>query len=157
MKIHLIAMGHRMPPWITTGYHSYAKRLPQYCQLNLIEIPLLKRTASAPHHRLLQAEGEKIAAAIPKHSYPIALDEKGERWSSLQLADQLTHWLAAGQDIALLIGSPEGLPPRLLQQAKKRWSLSPMTLPHPLVRVVVAEQLYAQAIGINAILQILLN
>ncbi len=142
MKIHLIAMGNRMPNWVTEGYQTYAKRLPDHCQLNLIEIPLLKRSKQADSARLLAREGEKMLAAIPKNSYPIALEVGGHSWSSTELAQQLSQWLAGGQDIALLVGSPEGLPAACLQQAKTRWSLSPLTLPHPLVRVVAAEQLY---------------
>ncbi len=142
MKIHLIAMGDRMPNWVTEGYQTYAKRLPIHYQLNLIEIPLLKRSKQADSARLLVREGEKMIAAIPKNSYPIALEVGGYSWSSTELAQQLSQWLAGGQDIALLVGSPEGLPAACLRQAKARWSLSPLTLPHPLVRVVAAEQLY---------------
>lgn len=131
-----------MPDWVSLGYQTYAKRLPPHCQLNLIEIPLRKRSKQTGNTALLLREGEKMVAAMPKNSYPIALDVDGQHWSSPELAQQLSQWLAGGQDISLLVGSPEGLPAICRQQAQARWSLSPLTLPHPLVRVLVAEQIY---------------
>jgi 23S rRNA (pseudouridine1915-N3)-methyltransferase len=142
MHIHLIAAGSRMPRWIQEGFKEYAKRLPQECPLLLKEIPLRKRQRSGNSKRLVEAEGLAMIAAIPRNALIIALDKDGERWSTEALAHHLGHWLQQGQDLALLIGGPEGLAPLCLARAAIRWSLSPLTFPHPLVRVIVAEQLY---------------
>ncbi len=142
MHIHLIAAGSRMPNWIQEGFKEYTKRLPQECSLLLKEIPLPKRSRPGNLKRLVEAEGLEMIAAIPRHALIIALDRDGEQWSTEALARHLGKWLQHGQDLALLIGGPEGLAPLCLERAAIRWSLSPLTLPHPLVRVIVAEQLY---------------
>lgn len=142
MRIHLIAVGTRMPEWVNEGYREYARRLPPECALELREIPLGKRGKNADIQRLRQQEGEKMAAAIPKGAATVALEVKGKPWSTEQLSQQLGRWLADGRDLALLVGGPDGIDPDLSRRADQRWSLSPLTLPHPLVRVVVAEQLY---------------
>ncbi len=142
MKIHLLAIGTRMPDWIKAGYAEYATRLPRECALNLIEIPAGKRTPSADAVRALREEGERLAAAFPAGSYSIALDERGSQWSTAELADHLTGWLRDGRDLSLLVGGPDGLDAPCRTRANRLWSLSRLTLPHPLVRVLVAEQLY---------------
>jgi len=142
MQIHLLAVGTRMPGWVQEGYNEFAKRMPPECRLNLIEIPLARRSKSASIEQLKQQEGERLLAAIPRNSQVWALDTHGSSWSTEQLADKLTDWLQSGQDIALLIGGPDGLSRHCLQQATGKWSLSALTLPHPLVRIIVAEQLY---------------
>lgn len=142
MHIHLLAVGSKMPGWVQQGYEEYARRMPPECRLNLVEIPLAKRGKTSAVEQLKQQEGEKLLAAVPKNSRFWALDSGGRSWSTEQLAGQLADWLQGGQDIALLIGGPDGLAPDCLQQADGRWSLSPLTLPHPLVRIIVAEQLY---------------
>lgn len=142
MQIHLLAVGTRMPGWVQEGYNEFAKRMPPECRLNLIEIPLARRSKSASIEQLKQQEGERLLAAIPRNSQVWALDTHGSSWSTEQLADKLTDWLQSGQDIALLIGGPDGLSRHCLQQAAGKWSLSALTLPHPLVRIIVAEQLY---------------
>lgn len=131
-----------MPRWVQEGYQEYAKRLPSECALNLVEIPPGHRGKSADVQRTVRVEGERMLKAIPKGCRVIALDVLGKAWSTEQLSTQLGHWMAAGPDLALLVGGPEGLADACLQRADTRWSLSPLTLPHPLVRVVVAEQLY---------------
>lgn len=142
MKIHVIAVGKHMPDWVNTAYHEYAKRLPAECSLRLIEVNAGKRTKNHDTVRLIQQEGELMLAAIPKGSRVIALDVLGHSWDTPKLSQQLKTWLAGGQDISLLIGGPDGLSPNCLHAANTKWSLSPLTLPHPLVRVIVAEQLY---------------
>lgn len=142
MQIHLLAVGSKMPGWVQDGYIEYARRMPPECRLNLIEIPLAKRGKTSATEQLKQQEGEKLLAAVPKNCTLWALDSRGKSWSTEQLAGQLDDWLQGGQDLALMIGGPDGLSADCLQQAAGRWSLSPLTLPHPLVRIIVAEQLY---------------
>ena len=131
-----------MPDWVNQGYAEYAKRLPRECALVLKEIPLVARSKNADTAQIKQKEGERLLAAIPKQALVIALDERGENWSTTQLAQHLKDWLQQGRDVALLVGGPDGLSADCLQQASARWSLSPLTLPHPLVRILLAEQLY---------------
>lgn len=142
MKINLIAVGKQMPEWVETAYQEYAKRLPPECALRLLEIPAGKRTKNADINKLIQQEGEQMLSTIPKGNKVIALDVLGRSWDTTMLAQQLKGWLASGQDISLLVGGPDGLSADCLAAAHTKWSLSPLTLPHPLVRVVIAEQLY---------------
>lgn len=142
MQLHLIAIGNRMPAWVEQGYQDYAKRLPPECALVLHEIPAGKRGKNADIARLTRQEGEKMAAAIPKGTRVVALEVGGRAWSTEQLSARLDSWMGEGRDVALLVGGPEGLEPGLSAAADERWSLSPLTLPHPLVRIVLAEQLY---------------
>jgi len=142
MNIYLLAVGNKMPDWVTKGYHEYAKRLKADCQLQLIEIVPGKRGKNADLARIKKTEGEKILQAIPKGCRVLALEVKGKPWSTHELSQQLDNWLHGGQDIALLIGGPEGLSEACVARADIKWSLSPLTLPHPLVRVLLSEQLY---------------
>lgn len=142
MDIHLICVGQKMPDWVETGYQEYAKRLPASCSLKLHEVPLKKRSKNADLVRLQKEEGDKMLAAIPRQAMVIALDERGRSWSTQALSEQLDQWMHSGRSIALLVGGPEGLAPECKQQAEQMWSLSPLTLPHPLVRIVLAEQIY---------------
>jgi 23S rRNA (pseudouridine1915-N3)-methyltransferase len=129
VKINIIAVGDKMPVWIKTGYEEYAKRFPQECNLNLIAISPRKPEA-------------EILKKIPPRSDIIALDEHGELWDTLTLANHIKQWQMASKDIALLIGGADGFSEKILKKADKQWSLSPLTFPHMLVRVMVAEQLY---------------
>jgi 23S rRNA (pseudouridine1915-N3)-methyltransferase len=142
MNIHLIAVGKRMPDWVEQGYAEYAKRLPPECRLNLVEIAPAKRAKRPDIPRLLRDEGQRLLAAIPKGCRVLALEVKGKAWSTEQLAGHLANWLQQGSDLALLVGGPDGLDPSCREAADTLWSLSPLTLPHPLVRVLLAEQLY---------------
>ncbi len=142
MDIHLISVGNRMPRWVEEGYREYARRMPAECALRLLEIPPGRRGKGADITRTLRLEGERMLKAIPKGCQVVALEVGGRAWSSEQLAARLAGWLADGRDRALLVGGPEGLAGDCLQRAEIRWSLSPLTLPHPLVRVLLAEQLY---------------
>jgi len=142
MQIHLLAVGEKMPGWVREGYAEYARRLPHECRLSLKEIPPGKRGKNADVERAMQDEAARIEAALPKGARLVALDVRGKSWCTETLAEQLDGWMADGRDVALLVGGPDGLHPALLARAEQRWSLSALTFPHPLVRVVLAEQLY---------------
>jgi len=131
-----------MPRWVQEGYGEYAKRMPAECSLRLIEIAPGRRGKGADIARALRDEGERMLAAIPKGCQVLALDVKGKSWDTEKLSGKMSEWMADGRDLALLVGGPEGLADSCLQRADGRWSLSALTMPHPLVRVVVAEQLY---------------
>jgi 23S rRNA (pseudouridine1915-N3)-methyltransferase len=149
MRIHLVAVGTRMPAWVTAGYTEYARRLPHECSLQLVEIPVSKRRKSLPAARAMQEEGQLMLAAIPAGCLVIALDVTGKAWSTEGLAERLQHWMAGGRDVALLVGGPDGLAPECLARSDMTWSLSALTFPHALVRIILAEQLY-RAWSINA-------
>jgi 23S rRNA (pseudouridine1915-N3)-methyltransferase len=142
MRIRLIAVGTKMPSWVEEGVHEYQKRLPPELKLEVRELPLGKRGKGADIKRAIASEGQQMLSAIGNNDQVIALDVKGKPWSTEQLAKELGDWQLQGDNISLLVGGPDGLAPECLERANKRWSLSPLTLPHPLVRVVLAEQLY---------------
>ena len=142
MRIHLVAVGTRMPSWVVEGYQEYARRLPRECSLQLIEIPLSKRHKSMTPAQAKQQEGQALLAAVPKDCTVVALDVRGSQWSTQDLAGRLGDWMGSGRDVTLLVGGPDGLSLSCLDRADQRWSLSALTYPHSLVRVVVAEQLY---------------
>ncbi|NOY67591.1 MAG: 23S rRNA (pseudouridine(1915)-N(3))-methyltransferase RlmH [Gammaproteobacteria bacterium] len=142
MNIYLIAVGNRMPGWVNEAYQDYAGRLPRECSLKLIEISAGKRQKGADLKKIMAEEGKKMIAAIPKSCRVIALEIKGKSWSTEQLSSQMENWMQGGQDIVLLVGGPEGLSEECVQRADLAWSLSPLTLPHPMVRIILAEQLF---------------
>ena len=132
-----------MPSWVDAGFDDFAKRMPREAQLSLIEIkPEPRGEGRRDVERLTTAEGKRIRAALPKDALKIALDERGRLCTTTALAERYALWRMAGRDIALIIGGPDGLAPAIKQHADFIWSLSPLTLPHAVVRVVVAEQLY---------------
>lgn len=142
MKINLLAVGTKMPAWVTQGYEEYSKRLPRDCQLNLIEINPAKRGKTSQPEQWKKEEALRILAAIPDNHHVVALEVTGKSWSTEQLAEQMQSWMGDGRDVSLLVGGPDGLDASCLQRASQKWSLSAMTLPHPLVRIVLAEQVY---------------
>ncbi|WP_456379835.1 23S rRNA (pseudouridine(1915)-N(3))-methyltransferase RlmH [Thiolapillus sp.] len=142
MNIHLIAVGDKMPRWVQEGYQEYARRLPPECALKLLEVSARHRGKNADIARITRDEGQALLKAIPKSSHVIALEVDGRSWSTSDLATQLGNWMANGRDVSLLVGGPEGLATECRSRADQLWSLSSLTLPHPLVRVVIAEQLY---------------
>lgn len=142
MIVHLLAVGTRMPQWVEQGYREYAGRMPPECALKLTEIAAGRRTKGADLRRIQRQEGERLLAAIPAGARVIALEVEGRAWSTEALSGQLGQWLQDGRDVALLVGGPEGLDETCRRRADGAWSLSPLTLPHPLVRVIVAEQIY---------------
>jgi 23S rRNA (pseudouridine1915-N3)-methyltransferase len=142
MRLRLIAVGGRMPDWVQTAFDDYVRRLPRELRMELVEIPLAVRGKNADIARARQLEGERVLKALPDNMRTIALDERGAGWSSTDLADQLKRWQQDGRDVALLVGGPDGHAPEVLKRAEQKWSLSPLTLPHALVRVLIAEQIY---------------
>lgn len=142
MQISLLAAGTRLPAWINQGFNDYAARLPPECRLTLKEIPLGASRRGGDSVKAIAEEGARMLAAIPERAHVVALEVKGRAFSTEELAATLNRWLQDGRDLALLIGGPDGLASACVERAETRWSLSPLTLPHGLVRVVVAEQLY---------------
>jgi 23S rRNA (pseudouridine1915-N3)-methyltransferase len=142
MRLLLLAVGQKMPGWVSQGYGEYAKRLPPHLKLELVERPQSPWASRGDAARGMREEAEALRGALPKNAHLVALDERGEPWTTKQLSAQLAQWQQSGSDVALLVGGPDGLDPALRAQAQQRWSLSPLTLPHPMVRILVAEQLY---------------
>ncbi|MCY4220878.1 MAG: 23S rRNA (pseudouridine(1915)-N(3))-methyltransferase RlmH [Thiotrichales bacterium] len=142
MRIHLIAVGHRRVGWEQDGYREYARRMPPALALTLHEIAPAKRTKGAPAGRSIDDEGRRLLAAVPDGARVVALGERGTPWTTLALARRIESWMHDGRALALLIGGADGLAPACIEAAEHRWSLSPLTLPHGLARIVVAEQLY---------------
>jgi len=142
MQLTLYAVGNKMPAWISQGFNEYTRRFPRDLSFNLVEIPPGKRGKNADISRILAKEGELTLAAIPKGNRIVTLEVEGNPLTTPQLAQQLERWQLDGRDVALLVGGPEGLAPACIQASEQKWSLSPLTLPHPLVRVLIAESLY---------------
>ena len=142
MFIRLLAAGTKPPQWVSTAYGEYAKRLPRECRLELQEMPVLRRARSSPVEAIRRKEGEKMLQAVPARSHVVALDVGGKQWSTEGLSAQLGRWMSNMSSITLMIGGPDGLSPECLQRADTKWSLSELTFPHLLVRVMVAEQIY---------------
>jgi 23S rRNA (pseudouridine1915-N3)-methyltransferase len=145
MRARLIAVGERMPAWVADGFAEYRKRLSHELPLELVEIKLGARGKGRDPARAIADEGAAVRAALPKDAHVVALDVKGASWSSEQLAAELKRWRMEGRDLAFVIGGPDGHAADILAGAQQRWSLGPLTLPHMLVRLVVAEQLYRAA------------
>ncbi|HWV13960.1 MAG TPA: 23S rRNA (pseudouridine(1915)-N(3))-methyltransferase RlmH [Cellvibrio sp.] len=142
MRIRIIAVGSKMPDWVEQGYTEYAKRMPRDCVVEMVELPLAQRGKNSDIARAMEKEGEAMLATIGRSEQVIALDVKGKPWSTEQLAENMASWKMSGSNYCLLIGGPDGLAPACLALASAKWSLSPLTLPHPLVRILVIEQLY---------------
>jgi 23S rRNA (pseudouridine1915-N3)-methyltransferase len=142
MKIKLLAVGEHMPAWVKQAYSEYVKRLPASLNLELQEIPLLKRSKNADLQRLMREESKQMLAHIAPTDKVIALTIDGYNYSSEELANEVKLWQTEGNTIALLIGGPEGLTTECLARANKRWSLSQLTFPHQLVKIIIAEQIY---------------
>lgn len=131
-----------MPGWVQSGFMDYLRRFPKDMPLEIVEIAAGKRNKNADIKRILDKEGEQMLAAVGKGNRIVTLDIPGLPWRTPQLAQQLECWKQDGRDVSLLIGGPEGLSSICKAAAEQSWSLSPLTLPHPLVRVLVAESLY---------------
>ena len=144
MRLRIVALGHRMPEWVRAGVAAYTKRLPREYALDVVELKPAPRDRGRTVPQLLADEAARIAATIAG-ARVIALDERGTPWSTRDLADQLARWRGDGADVAFLIGSADGLDPSLKARAERVVALSAMTLPHGLVRVILAEQLYRAA------------
>ena len=142
MRAQLIAVGERMPGWVAEGFAEYRKRLSHELPLELIELKPGHRGKGRHDARAMQEEGAAILATLPSDTHVIALDGRGKSWSSQELAGQLANWRMTGRDLAFLIGGPDGHAAEVLARADQSWSLGPLTLPHMLVRLLLAEQLY---------------
>ncbi len=138
----MIAVGTKMPSWVEQGFLEYQKRLVGECHLILTEIPAEKRKSRNSVQRLMKIEGDKIMGAVPRTAHVVALDMNGTQWGTIEVAAALSRWMSLGKNITLLIGGPEGLSEDCRAKANETWSLSRLTFPHPMVRIIVAEQLY---------------
>lgn len=142
MRIRLIAIGTRMPDWVQAGFNDYTRRLKGALRFELLELPAGRRSASADPARAIADEAQRLLAALSSDERVVALDERGAQKTTRELAQWLGGCMQDGRDVALLIGGPDGFAPAVLARAQERWSLSQLTLPHAMVRVIVAEQLY---------------
>ncbi|HNX71644.1 23S rRNA (pseudouridine(1915)-N(3))-methyltransferase RlmH [Rivihabitans pingtungensis] len=142
MKMTLLAVGSKMPRWVDDAFNEYARRLPREAALHLQEIKPEKRGGGVTAEKGMAAECARIEAAIPPRSKLIVLDERGQDWTSVRLASEMKTWLESGDDICLVIGGADGLSPAIKQRADVLLRLSALTLPHGMVRVLLAEQLY---------------
>ncbi len=151
MKFLVVAVGHRMPGWIATGFEEYAQRMPRTARMELKEIKPATRSggSAASVQQWLAVEAERIRNALPRQCLRVVLDEKGKLCSTRDLARRIESWQQEGRDIAFVIGGADGTEPGLQQQADLLLSLSPLTLPHGLCRVLLAEQIY-RAISLTA-------
>ena len=131
-----------MPGWVQQGYDEYAKRMPRECDLVLKEITPGKRGKNSDVSRIVRDEGERMISAIPVNTQVITLDIPGKPWTTPELSSAMKRWMESGQNVALMIGGPEGLSDSVRNLAAESWSLSKLTFPHPVVRILVAEQLY---------------
>lgn len=137
MRIRLVSVGTRAPRWVQEGYAEYARRMPRPCRLELVEVPPARGETGRKAR-----EGRRLLEKVGKGDLIVALDPGGTQWSTEQLARRLARWMQDGRDLSLLIGGAEGLACACLERAPVHWSLSPLTFPHLLVRILVAEQLY---------------
>jgi 23S rRNA (pseudouridine1915-N3)-methyltransferase len=142
MKLLVACVAIRPPVWVVDGWHDYAKRMPREAQLELVEIKPESRSTGKTVTAMLAAEAHRINAALPGNCQRVVLDERGETITTRQLADRLSKWMGSGQDVAFLIGGPDGLDGSIKQSASEAIRLSSLTLPHAMVRVILAEALY---------------
>lgn len=142
MKYWLVAVGQRMPAWVDAGYAEYAKRMPAATPLQLRELRAESRGAGLDTDSLLHREGQRIEEALPAQCLRVVLDERGRHMTTLQLAEAMQGWRQSGRDVAFVIGGADGLDPRIKKSADLLLRLSDLTLPHALVRVLLAEQIY---------------
>jgi 23S rRNA (pseudouridine1915-N3)-methyltransferase len=142
MQVTVHSVAGKMPRWVSDGVAEYEKRLPREIRLRFNDLPLARRSAGSGGADLAAREGATLLGALRENDHCVALDPGGKAWSTEQLAKELEGWMMQGQPLAMLIGGPDGLSPDCLARADQRWSLGPLTMPHPLVRVLLAEQLY---------------
>lgn len=142
MQLVIAAVGNKMPDWIEAGFGEYAKRMPAECRVVLKEIKPVDRSGSKTAETVMALERTRIEAALPKGARIVALDEHGKDLSSVQLSGCLSQWLQGGRDVALVIGGADGLDPAFKAGADMLMRISSLTLPHGMVRVLLAEQLY---------------
>lgn len=142
MRFHIIAVGQKMPAWVETGFTDYAKRFSSEFSLTLTEVPAEKRTQNKNTESIKQGEGTKILHHLTPGSVSVALDEHGKLFTTTELATQIEAWRLKTSMVQFFIGGADGLSKECLEKANIKWSLSPLTFPHALVRIMLAEQLY---------------
>jgi 23S rRNA (pseudouridine1915-N3)-methyltransferase len=145
MKVRLLTVSHRQPAWVVDGCAEYQRRLPRNWNFQLVEVRPESRTAAADRQRVQSVEAERLRAAAPRGARLVALDERGMSWSTTQFAAQMQRWVQEAREVVFLIGGADGLDPTLREAADHCLSLSALTLPHGLVRVLLVEQLYRVA------------
>ncbi len=142
MKLRILAVGHKMPAWIEAGYQEYAKRMPTDAALELIEIKPEKRAAGASTERIQKLEADRILSSLPSQPMLVALDERGKQFSTIELSDYLARWMQEAVQPCFVIGGADGLDASVKARSDLLLGVSSLTLPHGLVRVLLAEQLY---------------
>lgn len=142
MKLKIISVGSHIPAWVAEAFKDYNQRLPRHLQPQLIEIPLGKRHKNYAVDNVKNAEADEVLKAIKPQDHVIALEVGGKPWSTDALSKKLQAWQQQGHDVILLVGGPDGLAQKCLERANSQWSLSALTLPHPIVRVILIEQIY---------------
>lgn len=142
MKLIILAVGNKMPEWITSGFNEYAKRMPREASISLLEVKPEARTTGKTPAQMMEAEALRIEAALPKDVVRVVLDERGAQWTTRQLSHKMGEWMGSGRDVAFIIGGADGLHESIRQSGQQVLALSAMVLPHGMVRVLLAEQLY---------------
>ena len=142
MRLIILAVGTRMPGWVTEAFGDFAKRMPRDCPIELVEVKAEPRTSGKTAEQMMAAEAERLRAALPSRARLVILDERGDDIDTRDLAKRLTRWQGEGDDVALVIGGPDGLDAAFKSAAVERLRLSSLTLPHAMVRVLLAEALY---------------
>jgi 23S rRNA (pseudouridine1915-N3)-methyltransferase len=142
LKLIIAAVGTKMPGWVESGFEEYAKRFPRDCSLELIEVRAEPRTTGKTPAAMMELEATRLRQAVPARARLVVLDERGEDMTSRRLAERLQKWQDGGDDVAFVIGGPDGLAPAFKQSAHETMRLSSLTLPHAMVRVMLAEALY---------------
>lgn len=142
MKINIIAIGNKMPDWVEDASQDFVKRMPSEIKINSILLPLIKRGKNSDIPRIVRDESRKLLAAVPKDSVLVVLDVLGKSVTTMKLSSLLETWLQQGQDVSIVIGGPDGVSDELLSKASLKISLSELTFPHTLVRVILLEQIY---------------
>jgi 23S rRNA (pseudouridine1915-N3)-methyltransferase len=142
VKLLVVSVGHKVPDWIAAGFNEYAKRMPREARIELLEIKPEPRSTGKTAAQIMEAEAQRIFAALPQNCLRIALDERGAQPTTKQLAAQMQDWMREGRDVAFVIGGADGLHDSVKQAAQQLLALSALTLPHAFVRLLLAEQLY---------------
>ncbi|WLD59001.1 23S rRNA (pseudouridine(1915)-N(3))-methyltransferase RlmH [Salinispirillum sp. LH 10-3-1] len=141
MKLRIHSVAGKMPAWVQAGVDEYVKRLPRELAPEWVDLPLAKRARNVKTLDVVAQETDRLLRSV-REDHVVLLDISGKNWSTEELAESMTSWQREGRDVSLVVGGPDGVDDRLRQRAQQRWSLSRLTLPHPLVRVLLAEQLY---------------
>ncbi|MFK7828172.1 MAG: 23S rRNA (pseudouridine(1915)-N(3))-methyltransferase RlmH [Congregibacter sp.] len=142
MRVTVHSVAGKMPRWVDAGIEDYARRLPREIKLGWRDVPLAARRGNADGNKLCEREGAALLKGLRGDDHCVALDVAGKGWAAEDLAEQMQDWMMQGRAVSFLIGGPDGLSSACLAAANQRWSLGPMVLPHPLVRIVLVEQLY---------------